>query len=235
MTSTLLILLLGSYLIGAIPFGVIVARSQGVNIFEVGSRSTGATNVARAVGKKWALLVFALDVLKGVVPALVARNLVHESAWGMHAQALWFLCGIAAVIGHCVSPFIGFRGGKGIATALGVGLAATPEVALCAFGIFLVLFAVCRYVSLSSMVAVVAAVVLGLVIPGQAPEIVPIYGLIAIFVIYRHRANIGRLRNGSEPKFEFKKKPASDTSTESNSGENDTSAERRSSTGGDAR
>jgi len=216
MTTTLIVLLIASYFLGGIPFGVIVAKSQGVNLFEVGSRSTGATNVARAVGKKWAIIVFVLDVLKGVVPALAARFLIHEPGLGMHPQALWFVCGIAAVLGHCFSPFIGFKGGKGIATALGVGLAATPEVALSAFGIFLLVFSVCRYVSLSSIVAVIGAVVLGLVIPGQSPEVVPIYGLIALFVIYRHRANIGRLLNGNEPKFEFKKKPSSEPSLDGN-------------------
>jgi glycerol-3-phosphate acyltransferase PlsY len=209
---TLAILLVVSYFVGAIPFGVIVTRAHGINIFEVGSKSTGATNVSRALGKGWALTVFALDVLKGVAPTLAARVLIREPMAGLDPQGIWFVCGLGAVLGHCLSVFIGFRGGKGIATALGVGLAATPEIALCAFGIFLVAFAVCRYISLSSMVAVCSAVVLGLVIPGQSRAVVVLYGLVAVFVIYRHRANIGRLRNGSEPKFDFKKKLPSGTS-----------------------
>lgn len=212
MTPIVIGLLVLAYFVGAIPFGVIVCRAHGVDIFQVGSKSTGATNVSRAVGKKWGLIVFALDVLKGVIPAILARSFIHEPVLGLHVQAVWFVVGLAAVLGHCLSVFIGFRGGKGIATALGVGLGATPEIALCAFGIFLLVFAVCRYVSLSSMVAVVSAVVLGFLIPGQAPEVVALYALVAVFVIYRHRANIGRLRNGTEPKFDFKKKPSSGTS-----------------------
>lgn len=195
-----------AYFIGSLPFGVWVSRAQGVDIFKVGSGNPGATNVARALGKKWGLIVFALDVLKGVVPAVAAQFLIKEPVGGISLQALWFVAGLGAVVGHCLSPFINFKGGKGIATALGVGLGACPLIAGGAFAVFLIVFAITRYVSLSSMIAAISAVILGWVIPHQARELVPLYALVAIFLIYRHRANIRRLMNGTEPKFGFKKK-----------------------------
>lgn len=214
MTSTILIVTVASYFLGAIPFGYLIAKANGIDIFKVGSGSTGATNVSRVLGKKWGLTVFALDVIKGIVPTWVARGVIHDPVGPLHAQAVWFLCGLAAVIGHCISPFLGFRGGKGIATALGVGLAASPEAALGAFGVFLIVFAIFRYVSLASMIAVLAAVVLCAALPGQAPELIPLYSLVLVFVVYRHRANIRRLREGTEPKFAFKKKSEEDTSSD---------------------
>ncbi|AIE86705.1 glycerol-3-phosphate 1-O-acyltransferase PlsY [Fimbriimonas ginsengisoli] len=218
-----------AYFIGAIPFGVIVCRSKGIDIFKFGSGNPGATNVSRAVGKPLGALVFLLDVLKGLVPALIARQNVTQDLYGMHAQAWWFVAGLCAVLGHCYSVFLRFRGGKGIATSLGAGLGASPAVAGSAFGIFFVLFGVTRYVSLASIAAAIAGPIFGWVIPGQARELVPVYGLLAVFVVIRHRANIRRLLNGTEPKFESKKKSASNPPL----GETDPSLdERRSETGG---
>lgn len=209
-----------AYFIGSLPFGVWISRSQGVDIFKVGSGNPGATNVARALGKKWGLTVFALDVLKGVIPAVIAQFVIKEPIGGISLQALWFVAGLGAVAGHCLSPFINFKGGKGIATALGVGLGACPLIAGGAFGVFLVVFAFTRYVSLSSMIAAVSAVVLGWIIPHQARELVPLYALVAVFLIYRHRANIRRLMNGTEPKFGFKKKDSEPEEKQEEDGSN---------------
>jgi glycerol-3-phosphate acyltransferase PlsY len=187
------VLLIGAYLVGAVPFGYLIARAHGVNIFEVGSGNVGATNIKRALGLGWALAVFALDVLKGAVPALLALQLLHSQAWAMGA-------GCAAIAGHCLSPFLKFRGGKGIATALGVALASSPLVALSAFGVFVVCLAISRYVSLSSMIAVPSGLLFGWLY-GESRAIMLFYGALAVFVIVRHRANIKRLRDGTEPKF----------------------------------
>lgn len=203
--TTFTVLSVLAYLLGSVPFGVLACRAKGVDIFSVGSGNPGATNVSRAIGKTWGGIVFALDVAKGIVPALVARFLISSDLGPIHAQALWMAVGLMAVVGHCASIFLGFRGGKGIATSLGVGLAASPMVALPAFGIFLIVFAVTRYVSLASILAVPSAVILGWFMPGQARELCVVYLLLAGFVIYRHRGNIRRLREGTEPKFGAKK------------------------------
>jgi glycerol-3-phosphate acyltransferase PlsY len=205
MTATLVLLFVAGYLLGAIPIGVIVARAHGVDILKFGSGNPGATNVGRALGSKWGGIVFVLDVLKGTIPAAVAQAFVREPVGGLPAQLWWFLVGAAAILGHCFSPFLGFRGGKGIATSLGAGVGSAPLVAIPAFMLWIVLFKITRYVSLASLIAVAVAVVLSATVPGQAREMVPIFVLLAAFIFYRHRANIRRLLDGTEPKYESKR------------------------------
>lgn len=197
-------LILGAYLVGAIPFGVLIARAKGVDIFKVGSGNIGATNVKRALGLSAALLVFALDILKGAIPTLTALIVTNSHEWALGA-------GIAAIAGHCLSPFLGFKGGKGISTALGVALASSWPVALSAFGVFCLILAITRYVSLSSLIAVPSALVFSWIY-GEPHVLLIFYGVLTLFVLFRHRANISRLRNGTESKFEFKskKEPAAD-------------------------
>ena len=208
MSSALIPLFIGAYFLGAIPFGVIVARSHGVDILSFGSGNPGATNVGRALGSGWGSFVFILDVLKGAIPAVVARSFITGTLHNLPDQLWWFLIGAAAILGHCLSPFLGFKGGKGIATSLGAGAGAAPWVALPAFGLWIILFKITRYVSLSSLVAVVVAVILSATVPGQARELVPIFTLLAVFIFYRHRGNIRRLMDGTEPKYEGRKKDA---------------------------
>lgn len=190
-----------AYMFGAIPFGVIVARRYGVDIFKVGSGNPGATNVWRSCGKKAGLLVFALDVIKGVLPVLLARAFDPR-------QEVWFAIGLIAVLGHCLSPFVGFKGGKGISTTLGAILAAAPLVALGGFALFLVALAITRYVSLASILGVTTAVILSATLPHQSKALIPFYGLLWLFIVIRHRANIKRLMNGTESKFSFSGKKA---------------------------
>ena len=194
------------YFVGAIPFGVLIARAHGVDILKFGSGNPGATNIGRALGTKWGVIVFLLDVAKGVIPAAVAQVFILESAYGLPAQLWWFLVGAAAIAGHCLSPCLKFKGGKGIATSLGAGVGAAPWVALPAFGVWIVFFAVTRYVSLASLIAVVVAVVLSATVPNQAREMVPVFATLGAFIFYRHRDNIKRLLNGTEPKYTGKKK-----------------------------
>ena len=211
MKLDLILLYLASYLIGAIPFGVVFARMRGIDLLKVGSGNIGATNVKRALGTKIALLVFVLDVLKATVPAVAARFVVIHPYHGVPAQVFWFLAGLFAVLGHCVSPFLKFKGGKGVSTALGMVLGAAPLVAGCSFGLFLVLLFTTRFMSLASLIAVSSAIVFGWVLPDQARELVPLYVVLSIFVTYRHRQNIKRLREGTEPKFSFKEQPTVST------------------------
>lgn len=198
MNVELALLLLGAYLLGSIPVGVLVARAFGVDIMKIGSGNIGATNVGRALGKKASIPVFLLDMLKGLIPTLVARSLFPDR------QELWFLSGAMAIIGHSFSPFLRFKGGKGISTALGMTLGTSPLVALCAFGLFSATLGTTRFMSLASIVGVLATIPLGLLFKDSL-WVLGGYGLMSTFIIYRHRANLKRLKDGIEPKFSFKK------------------------------
>ncbi len=190
-----------AYLLGSIPFGVLAARLYGVDVRKVGSGNIGATNVKRAIegaggpGVAWMIVVFLLDLGKGFAPTFAARQF-DAREW------MWYLVGIAAVLGHCFSPWLRFRGGKGIATSLGMVFGASPAVAACGFGVFLMLFSITRFVSLSSIVAVFCAAVAGLIFGDWV--YVGVGTAIFLFVIYTHRANIARLRNGTEPRFSLR-------------------------------
>jgi glycerol-3-phosphate acyltransferase PlsY len=177
-----------------VPFGYLIARMKGIDILKVGSGNIGATNVMRVLGKRLGILVFLLDVLKGFVPALVGFYTLG------HSQVGAFEVGIAAVGGHCLSPFLRFKGGKGVATGLGVLFGASPLVGLSALGIFAIVLGVTRYVSLGSIVAAISLVPLGLLFRTNA-VLLGAFGAMGLFVIYRHRGNIGRLIKGTEAKF----------------------------------
>lgn len=184
-----------AYLVGSIPFGVLVARSRGVDIMKVGSGNVGATNVYRTLGKGPGLTVFLLDVLKGAFPSAYAAYLFHDKPFG-------FAAGIAAVVGHAFSPWLKFRGGKGIATGLGALFGNTPIVALITFGTFLLVLVTTRYVSIASLVASFAIIPYGIAFGEPWPVLLGFTGL-AIFVLVKHRPNIERLRAGTELKFSF--------------------------------
>lgn len=200
---TFALLLLVAYLLGAIPVGVLVARSRGIDILKEGSGNIGATNVGRVLGKGPGLAVWGLDVMKSLVPTLVARALIHDRLGPLDAQTQWFLVGTAAILGHCASPFLGFKGGKGISTALGAILGAAPLVALLCFGLFALVLGTTRYMAIASTVGV-SSVVLFAWLLGVTPQLLPVFALLALFVAYRHRSNFARLRAGTEPRFSFK-------------------------------
>ncbi len=192
----IVLLILGSYLIGSVPFGVILTRMKGIDIFSVGSGNPGATNVWRAAGPGIGATVFALDVLKGLAPAMLGHWLTGDPLVSLG-------CGVAAIVGHTLSPFLKFKGGKGISTGLGALLGSAPLVAAIVLGSFIVVFAISRYVSLSSIAAAVALGVTGFAL--HLPlSIALIYAALTVFIIYRHRANVKRLLNGTEPRFKFK-------------------------------
>lgn len=198
--SFILCLVVG-YLIGSFPTGYWVARSHGVDIQKAGSGNIGATNVLRAVGTVPALIVLVADPLKGMLAVLVA-DLFSLSEWGL------VLAGLAAVLGNNFNIFLGLRGGKGIATSLGVGIAIAPAAALAASALGLFTMVVGRYVSLGSLVGLVGAPLFLVMQPDfTLPQLCLLASLSALAVV-RHKENIIRLANGNERRIGEKAKTA---------------------------
>ncbi len=188
------------YLIGSLPFGVMVAKANGVDIFSVGSRNPGATNVKRCVSKRAGNLVFLLDAFKGFV-ATFWPLLLLDAHYGYGLVGLVF-----AVLGHSFSLFTGFRGGKGVATMLGGVVALMPWAALVGMVVWVIVFYLSRYVSLASICLAVSLPVTNLV-TNEAAALVWVSLALSVLVVVRHKDNIVRLLRGQENKFE--KKPSS--------------------------
>src|SRR5438874_758136 len=150
-----ILIFLASYLLGAVPFGYLVARTRGVDIFRHGSGNIGATNVGRILGRRFGVLVFALDFAKGALPVVLADAAARQFQPAASAY-LGVAAGLAAFLGHLFSPWLGFRGGKGVATAAGVVAVLVPLPALGAVGVWVVLLAAFRYVSAASVAAALA-------------------------------------------------------------------------------
>jgi glycerol-3-phosphate acyltransferase PlsY len=188
------ILFIVAYLLGSIPSGLIVGKvGYGIDIREHGSGNLGGTNTFRTLGKKAGFIVTIADILKGTLAASLP-------VWfGIDINPLWF--GIAAVIGHMYPVFANFRGGKAVATSAGVLLFCQPLVFLILLVVFLLLLFTTRYVSLSSMLTAITGIIAALFV-NDKPFLVAI-SLLAIFVVYRHRANISRILNKTEPKVKF--------------------------------
>jgi glycerol-3-phosphate acyltransferase PlsY len=189
---------LAAYLIGSIPFGLVIARARGVDLRTIGSGNFGATNVYRAFGIRLAILVFILDLAKGVIGTRVIPLL-----WEADIGTDWmrFICGMSVIAGSVASIYIRFRGGKGVASSVGVFLGLTPVVTAICLGIWGVLFARFRYVSLGSVVGAVALPVLIAVLGRQTFLRDPVFYLAvmaALIVAIRHRSNIRRLMDGTE-------------------------------------
>lgn len=222
--SAVVLIAAGCYVAGSIPFGYLVGRARGVDVRSAGSGNIGATNVGRLLGRKWGILVFVLDVAKGLAPTLAAGGLVARAgaggAWSpMLGNLLWLACGACSILGHNYSLFLGFRGGKGVATSLGVVLGVYPYMTLAgalAFGIWGVVTLVSRYVSLGSICAAAALPVLlaACTLSRGRAEFqahLPLLGfaiLLAGLVIYRHRGNLARLRAGTENRIGARKRGA---------------------------
>ena len=195
-------LVIGSYLVGSIPFGVIVARlSGGPDPRTVGSGRTGGTNALRALGRKWAAVVVVGDLAKGAVPVLIARALTGQ-------PAVEVACGFAAVVGAWRSIFLGFHGGRGVATGVGTMLVIQPVALLIATPVFIVVILVTRYVSLGSLLGSAAMfpamVIIWLVASGAVPPAYLIYAAVGPVIIWlAHADNIDRLLHGTERKFDL--------------------------------
>lgn len=180
------------YLIGSIPFSYLISRLKGVDIRTKGSGNVGATNVFRTLGPGVAAAALTGDLLKGVLAAWI----------GAAAGGGWLVaaCAVAAVAGHCFPVFLGFRGGKGVATSAGVILYLFPIQLLILLAVFVVLVLLLRWVSLASVTAAVMFPIL--ILFSEKPlHLIILSLLMAVMVVYRHRENIERLRNGTEPKL----------------------------------
>lgn len=197
------------YLLGGIPFGFIAGKVfKGIDIREHGSKNVGATNVFRVAGKGPGMLVYLLDALKGFLPVLISKMVWPSSS----VPDQWFFigAGLAAILGHVFTPYLKFKGGKGVATASGVLLALEPTATLIALGSFIIVLLAFGYVSLGSIAASIVfpiSAAMIRIIKSQNP-LVPIVAmgwLITILIILTHKKNIVRLLNGTENKFRFKK------------------------------
>lgn len=214
MVTPILIALVVGYLLGSLPFGYLVARAKGVNIFEVGSRNPGATNVRRVLGSGPGNLVLGLDAAKGAAAAFAPwgfRTAFRAQAPALDATGYFYLAVaglVGAMLGHGFSVFTGFRGGKGVATGAGGFAVLFPLGALIAVGMFAVTVAVTRYVSLASMLAA-ASLPIAAFFFGRSPVLIAVTAAVAVFVAVRHRSNISRLLAGTENKVDRKKEGAS--------------------------
>lgn len=212
MLATLLIV--GAYLLGAIPFGLLIGLARGVDIRQHGSRNIGATNAGRVLGKKWGYLCLALDILKGLVPALCASLLIHpDPATGGRVDTALLIrlaVALAAVLGHVFPVYLGFRGGKGVATTVGVGLGIWPDFTL-AMAAALVAYAAARFgTGLVSVGSLALAVLFPIAVYGVGLQfhagytlreywpLLAVALLLSVLIIVRHRSNIGRLLRGQE-------------------------------------
>jgi acyl phosphate:glycerol-3-phosphate acyltransferase len=212
MLTPILVALVVGYLLGALPFGYLVARAKGVNIFEVGSKNPGATNVGRVLGKSWGRLVLALDALKGATatgwPMLYVHWFLIEEDRARGGSGMPLVLGfymaliglVGALLGHSFSCFTKFRGGKGVATGAGGFAVIFPVGALISLGVWLLAVALTRYVSVASMLAALSLPISAVVLK-QGPVLVGVAAAIALFVILRHRTNISRLLAGTENKL----------------------------------
>ncbi len=192
---TLIILMVAAYLIGAIPTGVILTRLVGSeDIRNAGSGNIGATNVYRVAGRKLGIITLVGDCLKGVIPVLLAQQLFSLSEMGIALIAL------SAFSGHCYPIYLGFKGGKGVATALGIILVISPLSILSVLLVFVLVLWKWRYISLASITAAATVPLLVLLCEGSVTLFVATL-LIAALIIWKHSANIERLRSGTENKF----------------------------------
>ena len=206
-----IILILFAYLLGSVPFAYIIAKAHGKNLYQIGSGNIGATNLSRALGKKWGYLCFALDVLKGLLPMLITASIINTQP-SVGELLLWLAVGTAAVIGHIFPIYLKFKGGKGVATSFGVALGLWPYFTLSAaiaLMVWIIVVSIWRYVSLASVVASVIfpVALLCLIIVLEKWRLQNLWPLfiaavgIPVMVIIRHRENIKRIASGTESKI----------------------------------
>ncbi len=207
---TFYLLFISAYLLGGIPFGLIAGYLAGQgDIRKKGSGNIGATNVWRVAGPMAAAFVFAGDIGKGVAAVWLAIAF-HNAGWPLSPTATYLLFGVAAVLGHTFSPFLKFKGGKGVNTALGVFITLMPIQTMIAIAVFFLTVMLFRYISLGSITGAVSlALVLWIQRIGMNREIDLLYlaaaSLLALLILVTHRQNIKRLLNGTENRFKLRK------------------------------
>ncbi|MEO0091574.1 MAG: glycerol-3-phosphate 1-O-acyltransferase PlsY [candidate division WOR-3 bacterium] len=184
------------YLIGSIPFGFLISRLRKIDIRNYGSKNIGFTNVYRTLGPLYAIPVLILDVAKGFLPTFFASNLELTPS----------IVGVGAILGHIFTPFLHFRGGKGVATTIGALLALTPMVLLVGIGIFTIVLALFSYVSLASICLAISLPIISLIFYPNNLKLWLSIIIISLLIIISHRSNIKRLLDKTEPKFSLRKK-----------------------------
>ncbi len=193
------------FLLGGLPSGLWIGRARGVDLRAVGSRNIGATNAYRVLGARWGILVFVLDAAKGFLAARTPLLIASVAGMAVSSDALLMaalFAGVAAIVGHIFSPWLGFRGGRGVATSLGVFLAIVPVPTLLVFGLWTLLVLLSRRVSVGSIGAALAYPALVFFLLRHDPHrvlLASIGGAVSLLVIIRHKANIERLLAGTEP------------------------------------
>jgi len=190
-----------SYLIGSIPTSLLITRwVRGIDIREHGSGNIGATNAFRVIGKKWGAVSLIIDVLKGFIPVSM---LASSNPNGMSYVVAGTILGFCAIAGHNWPVWLSFKGGKGVATSLGVFLAILPKAALSALGVFAITVLITNFISVGSIVASFAFLIFTIIFYSKLPEFIFILVLalfLMILIVYMHRPNIQRLRSGTENK-----------------------------------
>jgi len=207
------VLAVAAYLLGSVPFGLIIARAHGVDLRRIGSGNIGATNVSRALGRRWAIVCFVLDCFKGLLPMLAARILIYHMYDEVTVGVLWRWLGVgsAAIIGHIFPIYLRFKGGKGAATSVGVIFGMYPYFTVSGMVIMIIWLGTLmlwRYVSLASILAAAAFPIVLAVTIGIRPDwhfavlwpLIIVASAVAILVVVRHAENIKRLLEGSESK-----------------------------------
>lgn len=196
----------GAYVLGGIPFGKAIAGAVArMDITSRGSGNIGATNVARELGMKWGIVTLILDILKGMVPLLGLMYWLSPLSGGQETGLA--VVGLCALVGHQFSPFMGLKGGKGVATALGVYLALSPVACLIALTVFIVSIAKWDYISLGSMLSAVTVPV-ALLARGETPGVIAVAIVMAALICLKHRENIQRLIKGEERKWKKRRRSA---------------------------
>jgi len=193
--------LIGSYIVGGIPFGLTIGKTFfKIDPREHGSKNIGATNVYRVIGPKAGAIVFALDLGKGLVPVLIARHLFPNLPWFIVGS------GFASIMGHTFSPFLQFKGGKGVAASLGVAVGLSWKASLMAFGTWAFIVATTGYVSLASLVSTPVGAIFVCYWNPRSPAYPIFCAIVTVFVFVKHRANLQRLVRGEELKITRPKK-----------------------------
>ena len=196
-----LFIALFGYLLGSVPTGLLLTRLfSKMDPRHAGSQNIGATNIYRTAGKKLGLLTLVGDILKGVIPIGIAMRLAGEQ-WGLPSDVWIAVAGLSPIVGHIFPIFLGFKGGKGVATALGIYLPISPIAVLIEFFIFAGIVWRLRYVSLGSITCVITIPVLIAFFRSDSQAYFVLSVIIAGLVIYRHQANISRLLQGTENKW----------------------------------
>lgn len=202
----IIVVAVGSYLLGSIPSGYITGRFAGVDVRKHGSGNIGATNVLRVLGKKFGYVVFFCDALKGLLAVCGAVSIANQFATSQsHSDWFGILAALMCVLGHTFPVWLGFKGGKGVATSAGVMLGLAPIATIVAVFVWIIVFETTRYVSVASVVGAVALpTAIGVLLKLQLSTSVPIFYsaiVLATVVCWRHRSNLTRLVRGTEQRF----------------------------------